>query len=504
MGENMRLKDLENYDTITIQTHDNPDADAIASGFALYTYFKDKVSQVSLIYSGRNKIQKTDLRLMVEKLGIPIQYRALEAAPLKGLLITVDCQYGAGNISCFKAESVVVIDHHQQEIATDGLDGYEIVSNLGSCSTLVWKLLMDEQFPVNDNIQVGTALYYGLYRDTSQFTELYYPLDRDMREAVSFDKSIMYLLKNSNLSLKELEIAGIALIRYIYNRDFHYAIIRTHACDPNLLGLISDFLIQVDEIHTCVVYNHLDDGYKFSVRSCVREVNASEFAQYLSQGIGSGGGHTERAGGFLYKSKYDRRYPALNGETYFGNKMKQYFESFDIIDVSTGGLDTEGMQRYEGRREAVGFVKASALLPVGTQCVIRTIDGDMQFLIDEKRYILMDDSGRVKLISEEHFLENYEPLSGVCDIRLEYTPRVKDGATNGFMDLLRHMQPCTSKRAMCVLVRQLSRGVKVFTPKAGDAYILGNPGNYLVVNCEDIHDISIVEQSVFHRLYRRI
>lgn len=497
----MRLKDLEIYDTITIQTHDNPDADAIASGFALYTYFRDRVGEVSLVYSGRNKIQKTDLRLMVEKLGIPIRYRAPEEGKLKGLLITVDCQYGAGNISCFKAESVVVIDHHQQEIATDGLDGYEIVSNLGSCATLVWKLLMEEHFPVNENIQVGTALYYGLYRDTSQFTELYYPLDRDMREAVSFDKNIMYLLKNSNLSLKELEIAGIALIRYIYNRDFHYAIIRTHACDPNLLGLISDFLIQVDEIHTCVVYNHVDDGYKFSVRSCIREVNASEFAQYLSQGIGSGGGHAERAGGFLYKRRYERHYPALNGETYFGNKMKQYFESFDIIDVSAGGLDTERMQRYEGRQETAGYVKASTLMPSGTQCVIRTLDGDIQFLIDDKRYILIDGSGRVKVISEEQFHENYEPLPGVCDIRLEYTPRLKDKATNTFKDLVQHMQPCTSKRAVRVLVRQLSRGVKVFTPKAGDAYILGNPGDYLVVNSEDLQDISVVEQSVFHKLY---
>ncbi|MCM1181850.1 MAG: DHH family phosphoesterase [Roseburia sp.] len=500
----MRLRDLESYDTITIQTHDNPDADAIASGFALYSYFKGKIRQVSLIYSGRNKIQKTDLRLMVEKLGIPIRYRAPEEAPLKGLLITVDCQYGAGNISSFQAESVVVIDHHQQEVATDGLTDYEIVPNLGSCSTLVWRLLMEERYPVNDNIKVGTALYYGLYRDTSQFTELYYPLDRDMREAVSFDKGIMYLLKNSNLSLKELEIAGIALIRYIYNRDFHYAIIRTHACDPNLLGLISDFLIQVDEIHTCVVYNHVDDGYKFSVRSCIREVNASEFAQYLSQGIGSGGGHAERAGGFLYKSRYDRHYPALNGETYFGNKMKQYFESFDIIDGSAGGIETAGMERYEGRQETVGFVKASTLLPAGTQCFIRTIDGDVQFLIDEKRYILIDDSGRVKVISEEQFNRDYEPLSGSFEIKLEYTPRLKDRTTNEFKDFIQRMQPCTSRRAVRVLVRQLSRGVKVFTSKTGDAYLLGNPGDYMVVSCEDTQDVSIVEQSVFQKLYRRL
>ena len=73
------------------------------------------------------------------------------------------------------------------------------------------------------------------------------------------------------MSLKELEIAGIAMIRYIYNSDYHYAIIQAQPCDPNLLGLISDFLIQVDELTTCVVFNQLEDGYKFSVRSCAKK-----------------------------------------------------------------------------------------------------------------------------------------------------------------------------------------------------------------------------------------
>ena len=38
----MRLRDLLKYETIVIQCHDNPDADAVASGFGLYTYFKKK------------------------------------------------------------------------------------------------------------------------------------------------------------------------------------------------------------------------------------------------------------------------------------------------------------------------------------------------------------------------------------------------------------------------------------------------------------------------------
>ena len=55
----MKLAELENYNPITIQCHDNPDADALASGFGLYTYFKWKGKEVRLIYLGRNQIRKT-------------------------------------------------------------------------------------------------------------------------------------------------------------------------------------------------------------------------------------------------------------------------------------------------------------------------------------------------------------------------------------------------------------------------------------------------------------
>ena len=38
----MQLTDLEKSDPVTVQCHDNPDADTLASGFGLYTYFKSK------------------------------------------------------------------------------------------------------------------------------------------------------------------------------------------------------------------------------------------------------------------------------------------------------------------------------------------------------------------------------------------------------------------------------------------------------------------------------
>ena len=339
----MRLEELLQYDSITIQCHDNPDADAIASGFALYWYFQNRGKQVRLVYAGRNRIQKPNLLLMVEKLHIPIEHveekgeAQLQAASAAAeLLITVDCQYGAGNVTRLPARNVAIIDHHQTEITDVALS--EIDPHLGSCSTLVWSMLRDSGCRIEDS-KVGTALYYGLYTDTNQFSEIFDPLDMDMRDALPCEKSLITLFRNSNLSLQEMEIAGVAMIRYIYNDDYRYAIIRSQPCDPNILGLISDFLIQVAEVDSCVVYNEIGDGYKFSVRSCIREVQANELASFLAEGIGSGGGHREKAGGFINRALYENVYPTLHSEAFFSQRLNDYFDNCRIIYAGEYEID---------------------------------------------------------------------------------------------------------------------------------------------------------------------
>jgi phosphoglycolate phosphatase len=147
----------------------------------------------------------------------------------------------------------------------------------------------------------------------------------EMRDSLDYRKGLMNLLRNSNLSLKDLQIAGYALGHHIYNEQYHYAIVKAQPCDPNILGLISDFMIQVDEIWVCIVYTRLQEGIKFSVRSCVREVRADELAAYLAGEAGSGGGHKEKAAGLLKEEKVGENRNEEFSETYFSERMNEYF-----------------------------------------------------------------------------------------------------------------------------------------------------------------------------------
>ncbi len=104
----MVLTDLSRFNRIVIQLHDNPDADAVGSGYALYRYFRTLGKDVRLVYGGRNAVSKSNMKLMISDLGIPLEHvRELDNPEL---LLTVDCQYGEGNVQRFEAQNIAMID----------------------------------------------------------------------------------------------------------------------------------------------------------------------------------------------------------------------------------------------------------------------------------------------------------------------------------------------------------------------------------------------------------
>ena len=152
----MMLDELMEYDRVTIQCHDNPDADALASGFGVYEYLRINGKNPRFVYGGRNIIHKSNLVLMIDSLGIPIEHVDFLDNPQ--LLVTVDCQYGGGNVTLFKAQNIAVIDHHRVSVELPPMN--RVMSYMGSCSTIVWDMLREEDVEIKRKL--ATALYYGL------------------------------------------------------------------------------------------------------------------------------------------------------------------------------------------------------------------------------------------------------------------------------------------------------------------------------------------------------
>ena len=497
----MNLNDFKKYKKIILQCHDNPDADAIASGFALYTYFTEMGIDASIVYSGKFQIQKSNLKLMIDKLDIPIEYKTIEEFIVgeEEVLITVDCQYGAGNVTSPVVKNVAIIDHHQVEI--ENVENSLIISNSNSCSTIIWQLLSEEDFDFNNHPNVSTALYYGLYTDTLQFSEIYNPTDKDMRDSLYFNRSTINQLRNCNLSAQELEIAGLAIVRSIYNEQFRFSVIKSKPCDPNILGLISDMCIQVDNVDMCVVYNEINDGIKFSIRSCIRETKACDLAVFLAENIGSGGGHLEKAGGYIRHGRFKEKYPSETTETYFANRIVEYCSSYETIEARDYEVDLSTMKKYRKLNIPVGYVVPDEFLPIGTPITIRTLEGDIDTVVSGDICIIIGIQGEVYPNTKEKFQRCYTQSEEPYHLKAAYKPTIKSRIDGANIPLAGHVRSCVTSGKTYIYAKPLEHTVKVFTAWDGDKYMLGKPGDMLAVRSDDMHDIYIINGEIFKITY---
>ncbi len=493
----MQLKEFLGYENIVVQCHDNPDADAIASGFGVYSYLKKQGKKVRFIYGGKFPIQKSNLILMVTELKIPIEY--VQELEMAELLITVDCQYGGGNVTYFPAKTVAVIDHHQVSGELPVLN--EVRSNFGSCATVVRELLKIEEMDLNENKLLATALYYGLMTDTNNFTEVSHPLDKDLRDDAIFDRAILTRLRNANLSFRELEIAGAALLGYDYNETYHYALVKAEPCDPNILGIISDMMLEVDTVDCCLVYSVLPFGIKLSVRSCIKEVKASELAEFITEGIGSGGGHLEKAGGFIQAELLGEK---ENISEFLKVCMNDYFENTLIIRAKEYDIDLKDMYLCKKKNIPVGFVKATDIFEPGTMIHVRTLEGDLELAVWEDVHIMIGIQGEVYPNKKDKFDRTYKVLEEPYVFEGEYEPTVKDITEGRNFSLIPYAKSCVATGESYIYVKQLKHRVKIFTAWDEDKYMLGKVGDYLAVRKDDLHDIYVIEGSIFEKTYERL
>lgn len=494
----MKLSHLNKFNQIVIQIHDNPDADAIGSGYAIYKYFLQKGKDVRLVYGGENELSKSNVKLLVFELDIPVEH--IRELPPPELLITVDCCYGEGNVQHFDARNVAVIDHHNTGRFSDEMT--EIRSNLVSCATVCYALLSAEGYDVNKDISVATALYYGLYMDSNQLSEIRHPLDSDMIDFLKYNRPLINRLKNANFSLSDLEIAGKAVA---FNNRFldryRTGIISSPPCDPNILGLIGDLVIQVDTIDVCVIYSENQSGYKLSVRSSTLEVAANELAAFFTDRIGNGGGHLGKAGGYISRSSFKKAYPDMELADYFCKKTEEYFDGFDTVYYNNLPYSPEHFKTYKKKSSLYGYVKTTDIFKKGTECVIRTLEGDAIITAEEDIYIMIGTAGEAYPIEKTHFEKKYQPTEGKYSGDFEYTPTVINIEENVSLDLMPYACACEPVSSSLILARPVEKYTKVFTKWDYNGYMTAKEGDMISCPVEDMEDIYVIKKEIFDLTY---
>ena len=534
------MSDIQTVDNLTpfldrknivIQCHNYPDADAIGSAFALYSFFTAKGVDCRIVYGGSAAISKINLRLFVEKLHIPVEHIS-EEFRVDGLLITVDCQYLSSNIVHFPADEVLMIDHHRQgenidKIRNSGIVCYSCIKEqYGSCASVIYQLLQKSDFA--PDLSMSTALYYGLYMDTNEFSEVRHPADRETRDELIFDDGIFTLLKNSNLSPKELKQAGASMQNF--DARGQLAVLESVECDPNVLGMIADILIRVENITTAIVFNKIHDydfvdqpNYKFSVRTCVGEVRANELAQMIASPmvdgvhIGGGGGHRLKSGGRVDAGLFQKYLDNTSQQITFNEYLYRVFDEYSSAAriIYSDNYDFAELSAlagvYETSQYVLGYICTTEITSAGNYLLIRSRYGDIRAKVSPDLYILAGIRGDLACIEGSEFKEKY------CDSDLplyyaEFSkydePRVLIDHSGKKIYLKEMLHSCTLRRPQRVLAVPVSRigtPVKLMDSKWANAdFRFGNVNDYLVINEKNHADISIVEGGRFREMYRRI
>lgn len=500
-----RLNELLWADNIVIQCHNDPDADALASGWGLYKYFMSKGKNVRLVYGGRAPVSKKNLQLMTDLLGIPAKYiTSLDPEP--DLLLTADCQPGQRNTAPFKGKKFAAIDHHVTvRNSLEDLEAYDIRDNFGACSTIVWDLLRRENYDLKNDPALATALYYGLFMDTCKMQELSHPTDRAARNVLEnmYDQAVMQKLLTHNLNIDELKIVGDALKNTVLSEKHNYAVAEAAPCDPNILGIISDQINEVDGVDVCVVYSMLEIGAKLSVRSCIPHVQANEVAAYLS----GGGGHKNKAGGMLMAEAISERSgnTAVNSETVrelLINEMKNYFEELDIIYAGKeSSIDLSDAPIYYKLPVEIGYVRAADIYPSGSKIKLLSLEGDELLTVDDDLYIMIGIEREV-YYNKRGYFKSHNKITGeeltLSDEELRYAEDLVCGVDTETIPLKGHIMKCVPVSSQ-IRAKPLERRVKVFS-KFGD-WFSGDPGDYIVARVDDPADMYIIRKHIFEKTY---
>lgn len=287
---------LAEFDRVLIVSHDNPDPDAIASGWALHTLIKQKLAR-PVRFVGGGAIVRAENRHLVDLLLPPIELvRSIRVAD-RAAAVLVDC--GLNNthqlLTRESISPVAVIDHH----ATDNrerLPFEDIRPNTAASATIAASYLCQQG--VEPGIKLATALLYAIRTETRGSATHYSQLDRRMVLWLSERGDPELLAEIENAPLSRCYFGDLVLaIQSAFLYDDAALCLLPRAEGSEIVGEVADLLIRCEGVQRVLCGAVVENDLTVSVRTKKGGENATRLVQATLDGLGHGGGHAHRAGG---------------------------------------------------------------------------------------------------------------------------------------------------------------------------------------------------------------
>jgi len=317
---------------IRINTHSNPDPDAIGAAMGLQLILKDEGLDSIIYYSG--EISHPQNKTIVNVLNVIIDKRNGHPIP-DGLDICVDCTEGNS-----KAEKpVMVIDHHK----TSSKAKHQFIdATYGSSSAMVWRLMKDLEHEFNvENSATYTALLLGIRTDTNDL----------ISENISNDDFAGYqeLLKHSDKESLQ-KVMNYPFPRYLYDNRLSLAkegysiekdgvfiggIGYIPAAQRDVISILSEEYTRMESVTTSVIFAIVDTKeLHVSVRSTLVSVDVN---QMMKDMFGTFGGGKSNAGAARVPLNFYENLAGTEVEKFWQLTCKQMFKKILKEQFDEGG-----------------------------------------------------------------------------------------------------------------------------------------------------------------------
>ncbi|WP_164103235.1 DHH family phosphoesterase [Candidatus Laterigemmans baculatus] len=324
---------LEPFCGAVVVMHDNPDPDAIASGWAIKYLLENRTNKpVRLI--GGGAIVRAENRQMVKLLSPPIELLDELRTDERTAAILVDCGLEATNhlLGSAAIRPVAVIDHHapleghppaHRSRRTKGRRGeqghrgeqgqpprvfFDVRPHVAASATIAATYLREQGLePPSD---LATALLYAIRTETRGSEWGYSRIDRAVLPWLTRlgDPSVLAEIEEAPLTRGYFSDLVLGLQNTFVYGDAAFCML-PHAEGPETVGELGDLLIRCEGIQRVLCGAVFNADVLLSARTARDAGNATLLLQETIRGLGHGGGHLHRAGGKLAATAAGHRVP---------------------------------------------------------------------------------------------------------------------------------------------------------------------------------------------------
>ena len=284
-----------NAKSVLIVLHDNPDPDAIASGFAL-AVLAESFGDVNATIAFGGLLGRAENRAMVSQLEIPLEQIQKIKFEKFDRIAMVDTQPGQGNNSLpCHVHTHIVFDHHASSSDIDA-DLVVYNSKLGATATLLTELLRVANIDLKVNL--ATAIAYAIRSETQELRRE--ANKRDIQAYLSVYPACslpkMGAITNPGLLDTYFHELAIALNRACRFRHLMY-IPLGYVDSPEIIAEMADLFLRRERTSWVLAVGNVNGSMYLSLRTSNKDARAFRVVQRIVGDTTNAGGHNQFAGG---------------------------------------------------------------------------------------------------------------------------------------------------------------------------------------------------------------